>query len=151
MAAIRLEYVLLFLLSVWCVAMAISYGLRRAYEKGRMAAYNSMGGAKLSRRVVERLRQLGDKCDVEAEAEKYQLHPRTIKRILAYETWVEPALATLLDDEHKQCVYCGAVFGRRYASGRWRNDVQWAQKRTCNASCNMYLQWKEGLFNNRRG
>ena len=152
MAAINFESAVVGVSIAWACCMVAALLTARAIGalRNTMGKQKPMSGAKLSLRVVDRLRQLGDMCDVEAEARKYQIHPKTVQRILDYETWVEPKLAGLLDEENKQCVWCGAVFNRRYPSGRWRNDAQWAAKRTCNPSCNMYLMWKDGVFNSRR-
>lgn len=107
------------------------------------------GGVKLSQKVVDALRALGDKCNVQAAAEKYQLHPRTIRRVLKYQTWVAPITRRLPDNEHKQCAWCGAVFGRRYANGRRMLQKDWDRKRTCGPSCNMYRQWADGVYDDR--
>lgn len=146
MGAIKLEDALLILICV-CLGSLAGVTIAHAWVSRNMGIRKPMGGAKLSQRVVDRLRQLGDKCDVPAEAAKYQLHPKTIQRILNYETWMPPPT----DDEHKECAWCHALFERRYPSGRWRSDKQWASKRTCNPSCNMYLLWQEGPYRKNRG
>jgi hypothetical protein len=107
------------------------------------------GGVKLSQKVVDALRALGDKCNVRAAADKYQLHPRTIRRVLKYQTWVAPITRRLPDTEHKQCTWCGVLFGRRYKNGRHLSQKQWIQKKTCSPSCNMYSQWANGVYDDR--
>ncbi|RYF11787.1 MAG: hypothetical protein EOO40_02615 [Deltaproteobacteria bacterium] len=112
-------------------------------------------GAKFAKHVVDKLRAEAPKGDAlqkytERQAEIYAVSPKTIRRILAWQTWHAVEGKYLPAHETKNCEVCGDAFGRAFPNGRRRSDTFWRQKRTCGNSCNVKLAWREGRYDDRR-
>jgi hypothetical protein len=110
-------------------------------------------GSKLGRLAVDIILCFGKKRAqrdvlVAHYAEVYNVHPRTVERVLDGETWVN-AVGKTLPQEHKFCMVCGKRYERTWPNGRRRSQKFWDQKRTCSNSCCVRLAWHEGQYAHR--
>jgi hypothetical protein len=109
-----------------------------------------MGGCKLSREQVLKLRGMTSRIDLEATSRVWGVHPHTIRRALQGKTWADDKRIGRSPDEAKACVLCGKEFSRRFANGRFRTAALWERKKTCSHSCAMVMSWRSGAYKNRK-